>query len=153
VKAPQTSPVPIEADPLYDALMALGFNPVGVFADSAYLLPSRSWVESTFAKSWFDFKASLGPWTAEDNDCDDFARGAAFLAELLHHNTKDRPAKTSLAFGEFWYIRHEDNGGHAINFYAYREEGVIKVGFFEPQTCLPVTLTEKEISSCVHFRL
>lgn len=116
-------------------------------------LPTANWITNGFSQSWIGFRESLGAWTSEENDCDDFARGAAFFAQLLHHNTEGRPKSSALAFGEFWYQQRDNRGGHAINFYVYRVGTNMHVGFFEPQTGQGVTLTKQEIDSCYAWRL
>lgn len=129
------------------------FSAIGNTADDSYVLPSHDWINHEFRGAWLEFKTSLGEWQDNENDCDDFARGAAFFAQLLHHNTPLHRARTALAFGEFWY-RPRTGGGHAVNFYLYRDlKGAIQIGFFEPQNGNEVALTATEIGSCTAWRL
>jgi hypothetical protein len=124
----------------------------GFCIDNSYLLPALNWVAGGFTESWFEFKNAIGAYSAEDNDCDDFARGAAFLAQVLHHNTPDRAKHVGLAFGEFCYISNTI-GSHAINMFVCREDGALKIGFYEPQTCSVVELTPDEIGTCFFYRI
>lgn len=149
--SPLSGAKPVEVEQVAEVLDG-EFHFAGKIADRVYMVPSQEWIGTGFSQSWTAFREALGPWTAEDNDCDDFARGAAFFAQLLHHNTKGRPPASALAFGEFWYQRR-DGVGHAINFFLYREGSALKVGYFEPQTGQPLILTPKEIESCIAWRL
>jgi hypothetical protein len=124
-------------------------------ADQRYALPSKDWIEYQYSSSLHAMLSSLrnGVWIAEDNDCDDFARAAAFLAQYLHHNTIRKQSNTGLAFGEFWYIKQPGGEGHAINIFVYRnKKGEISVGFYEPQDQQIIKLTKKEIDSCIYYR-
>lgn len=130
------------------------FSVMGNVADEAYMLPALDWVTGEFSDAWLAFRASLGTWSEDDNDCDDFARGCAFFAQLLHHNTPQHELKTALAFGEFWYDR-DIGGGHAINVFLYRDatsDVGVQIGFFEPQTGEAITLSQKELESCIAWR-
>lgn len=125
----------------------------GIIADKAYMVPTLDWVQTDFYRAFAGFKLSLGTsrWSGEDNDCDDFARFAAFFAEYLHHNTPTRASGTSLAFGEFWYTR--DIGGlHAVNVFLYKDKEEIKIGFLEPQNGQILKLSFSEIHSCYYYR-
>jgi len=145
-------------------LGAIGINPdyyKGVVADGHYALPTEEWVRTSFSSSFKTFKDSIikGPWVSEENDCDDFARAAAFFAQLLHHNTQNKLSNTGLAIGEFWYTMRDRKeglaiGAHAINFILVRDKSEnIRVLFFEPQISQVVELTDKEIRSCFYWRL
>jgi hypothetical protein len=144
---PPTSVSASELDPL----LYSEFGIAGQVADDVYLLPSLNWVETDFTSAWFTFASALGLWTEEENDCDDFARGAAFFAQVLNHNTPRKP-HAALAFGEFWYQR--DSGtAHAINFFVYRAAGKLKIGFYEPQGHIRVNLSNAEVHSCRAWKL
>lgn len=135
-----------------ETLLVSTFGIAGSMADDDYMLPAKGWVNGEFANGWFNFKATLGGWSEQDNDCDDFARGAAFFAQLLNHNTPRKPKPSALAFGEFWY-RQDTGDLHAINFFVYRDGTALKVGYFEPQSCSQIVLSPKEIKSCYSWRL
>lgn len=124
-----------------------------VMTDVVYVCPSLRWVKGSFAQAFASFKNQLGnnTWVEEENDCDDFSRFAAFFAQYLHHNTKNKIEKTSLAFGEIWYVR-DAGDDHRINIFLYRENEVMKVGFFEPQTCKIVTLSDYEKQNCKFYQ-
>lgn len=123
-----------------------------VIRDKNYSLPSENYIKNDFAGAFrsFLFQLDSGGWRAEENDCDDFALGAAFFMNFLHHNTANKVNKTGIAFGEFFY--EKDGAGHAINVAIVREDAKIKVIFFEPQTYSIITLTRKETESCVYWR-
>lgn len=124
-----------------------------VAADAEYALPTLGWIKGDFSSAFNSFKFQLGnsQWHSESNDCDDFARFAAFFAQYLHHNTTRKLANTGLCFGEFWYVTTAGTG-HAINVFLYRENEKVKLGFFEPQTGAVVNLTKQEIESCSFYR-
>jgi hypothetical protein len=123
-----------------------------VVSDVEYNLPSKEWVLNEFSKSLSSCLNFLGADTykLENNDCDDFARLAACLAQILHHRTSPE-IKTGLAIGEFWY-RFDTGGGHAINFIIYLDT-TPKIMFYEPQTQKEVFLSETEKQSCSFWRL
>lgn len=152
---PQAIPSVVLTGDLIELMDLQGIIPwdAGKFADAAYALPDAGWVGDEFALAFRSFIMQLkqGTWTSEANDCDDFARAAAFFAQYLHHNTPDKSKGTSLAFGEFWY---EPSGGpHAINIFVYRDAaGALRVGFFEPQTFMVVQLSVREWQSCAYYR-
>lgn len=109
--------------------------------DRAYACPTEAFLEGAFASAlrslqWF-FKVLT--WSAEANDCDDFARLAAAFAQILHFLTPNRPPATALALGELWY-RRDVGGAHAINI-ARTDKGVQT---YEPQTRSLVKLSETE---------
>ena len=125
----------------------------GFVVDNLYVLPSRLWIEKEFSQALSQFQRSLktSVWTAEENDCDDFSRFAAFFAEYLHYNTQNKLPKTALCFGEFAYQR-DIGGAHAINVFLYRENNKVQMAFYEPQTCKVVVLSESEKMSCLFYR-
>lgn len=145
-----------------DALIAeSGLQPLQtLLADNHYVMADVEWFRHTFAGALRVFCKALRifGWRAEEMDCDDFARGAAFLASILHHLSawKHGHIKTALAFGEVWY-RDNVQGEHAINLLVTRQHGQLSVLFFEPQNVLSnrdpiVTLTEKEKALCTAVR-
>jgi len=123
-------------------------------ADSKYNLPSRSWVFNEFATSLKSvlsyFKTSV--WMNENNDCDNFAICAAWLAQTLHSNT-NKFSGTGLAIGEFFYKSELLKGLHAINFAIIKEDGELKLVFFEPQTGEELNLSMEERMSCYFWRI
>lgn len=125
-------------------------------ADARYAIPLMSWVHQDFTAQWGRFLEALGPWTTEENDCDDFARFCAGFASLIYHNTPNKEKDAGFALGEFWYLK--DNGGaHAICAGLARLDGTtnVVVYFFEPQPGADrrpigvVQLSQKEIESCM----
>lgn len=125
-----------------------------LIADAKYVLPAKSWIEVEFSRALERFYDALkvAYWLDESNDCDDFARGAAYFAQLLHARTRRYPG-TALAFGEFWYLQ-KSGGGHAINFFLYKDpDGALQVGYYEPQTRQVVELDPDETRYCLGFRI
>ncbi|MDX1951517.1 MAG: hypothetical protein SFY81_04995 [Verrucomicrobiota bacterium] len=123
--------------------------------DSQYALPTKRWLLNEFAvalRNWY-FSLGLSGYTAGSNDCENFARGAAFYADLAHRNSsrKNGVETTGLAFGEFWYRQRDGKGGHAINI-AIVAEGKPEIIFFEPQTQQQVPLIQQEIAPCIGYR-
>lgn len=117
--------------------------------DRVYAKPTLEFLEGAFSKSLRSVQNFFGvaAWSVEANDCDDFARCAAFLAQLLHYRTPGRPPASALAFGELWYVK--DSGeGHAINI-AFTDKGVV---CYEPQTRSIVTLSVTEKGSVFKIR-
>jgi len=108
-------------------------------ADRSYAAMQQGFLEQAFSESLKKWVLELGiRYQQECEDCDDFARFAASVAQLW--NAKSANEGHALAFGEFWYVK--DNGdAHAINI-ALVEGG--KVVFYEPQTQRIVELSEIE---------
>lgn len=127
-------------------------TPRGTFADMNYNLPAKEWFFSDFTRSLDSLLRffSAKNWVAEANDCDDFARLAAALAQILHHRT-NQLQNTALAIGEFHY-KDAKIGPHAINF-AVVNDGGYKIVFMEPQHGHQLFLNEEEIKSCFYWRI
>lgn len=122
------------------------------FGDFYYYLPNKHWVFNEFAKSLdslLNFLNNNTPNSAS-NDCDDFARAGAFLAQTLHSRTSP-DSNAGLAIGEFWYKK--DSGvAHAINIIVVRDYENLQLLFLEPQTGKEIILTENEKNSCFFWR-
>jgi hypothetical protein len=133
------------------------------FADDQYLLPTLDWLTGDFARGLQAFFHLLGmdTYTAEQCDCDDFARGAAFYASTLHNRLQN--GRTALAFGEFAY-KHRDGYAHAINVIVGDDvrsrSSAPTLVFFEPQAVLAraastnpiITLNQQEKMNCRAYR-
>jgi hypothetical protein len=145
----------LKSNEVDSALSSLGVMVSGHIADAEYALPAKSSVEGMFSRNLWELLNTIksASWTEEDNDCDNFADVASWFAQYLHHNTPNKLQKTGLAFGSFWYNKDDGSGGHAINFFLYRENGQAKVGFYEPQTQSIVRLSEGEIASCSFWKV
>src|SRR5574341_626886 len=122
-------------------------------ADLLYALPARDFIEKEFAAALqkFYWQLRVNQWLPEKGDCDDFARGAAFFASLLHRRTHGAP-DAGIAFGEFWYFSETLNGSHAINV-AITKTDRLHLVFFEPQQFRVIPLTETEVQSCSGIRI
>lgn len=147
----------ITAEEIVKLMEANEINPLLGYAvaDGVFSTPSELWIATDFSSDLKNFQFYLkdSQWVAEENDCDDFARGAAFFAQLLHHNTRNKIQQTALAFGEFWY-KQQNVGYHAIDFAVVRDQQLkLKVVFYEPQLKQIITLTRAEKLSCLHWRL
>lgn len=145
----------INSEDIWNIMSSVGAGNTANFItrDTIYSLPSIEYITNQFSQNLKGFFFSLNSqgWKEQENDCDDFALGACFLMNFLHHNTVDKIRNTGIAFGEFYYIR-EQGGGHAINVAIVKDNLEVKVVFYEPQTYSIVTLTQKEIESCVFWR-
>jgi len=147
----------ITATELQITLAVAGFAPSAPeatsIADRQYAMPTRNFLEGAFSSALWSFQAFFKTldWTAEANDCDDFARIAAGFAQILHFLTPGRPPATALAVGELWYVK--DTGeGHAINI-ALCGTDANDVVCYEPQTRKVVLLTptEKDRTRIIRF--
>lgn len=121
--------------------------------DDVYVLPDYAWIGSTFAVSLRQLITSLGfVYESGAENCKSFVRLSAGYAQMLHARmiaTGAATPDTTLAFGEFWYIK--DTGeGHAVNIFVYDDN---KIAFFEPQTQQIVDLSESEQYDCVMLRI
>lgn len=129
-------------------------TPNYITVDRNYSCPTRKFVEGEFSRALGAFISSMGTsgYKSSENDCDDYARAAAFFMGFLHHNTVHKISDTGIAFGEFYYTK-AGAGGHAINVFLVHEEGnKVKILFYEPQTCSIVILSKEEIESCEYWR-
>lgn len=118
-------------------------------ADRSYACPTLNWLKMVFAEALETFQSEFSQerWDQDINDCDDFARAAAFYAQWLHHNTK-APKAAALAFGELWF-QQKTGGWHAINCAVVEDN---KLVFFEPQNQTVIQLTDDERLSCALVR-
>lgn len=121
-----------------------------LMSDRNYNIPDKNWFFTDFAISLDSllkfFKTKQ--WTEENNDCDDFARAGAFLAQTLHSRHK---LNTGLAVGEFYFSYQ--GVAHAINFAIIKENNELKVVFIEPQTGEQLFLDEMEKATCFYWRI
>lgn len=130
-----------------------GINPDKfVLVDSEYAFPSKTWLLNEFCGSLKSFLNYLGlsDYQKSNNDCDDFCRAAALLAQVLHHRTSPN-SDSALAIGEFYYNLDSGAGNHAINI-AIIFDSEPKIVFLEPQTREQVFLSEREKNSCYFIR-
>lgn len=130
------------------------YTPNAFVADQTYALPSENWIKTEYSSALYSFLTSFksSQWTSEENDCDNFASMSYSFSQILHHNTPSKLEKSSLAFGEFWYIT-KNGGGHAINvLITWAGENQYKVLFYEPQLQQIIALDKDEIDSCLFYR-
>lgn len=142
---------------LRDALEAHGIMPMegSLIWDERYVLPELSWLCGPYAEALRGFYSALaiGAWLPEMWDCDNFARLDQVFASILHRRTPGAP-EAELLFGSFAFIRDRDEMGHAVNFtLAPIAPGadILAPVFFEPQTQALLSLSRKEIASCVGY--
>jgi hypothetical protein len=133
------------------------------FADDQYLLPTLDWLTGDFARGLQAFfqLLDMADYTAEQCDCDDFARGAAFYASTLHN--RFQKGRSAIAVGEFAY-KHRDGYAHAINVIVGDDvrsrSSAPTLVFFEPQAVLAraastnpiITLNQQEKMNCRAYR-
>lgn len=116
------------------------------FADDAFARPTLHWLQGAF---WDAFQRDrwekVGTYTRK-NDCDNWARAYAQLAQDCHAATAGNDAD-ALAVGEFWYVR-DAGGAHAIAC-AFVESGLV---WIEPQTGRDLLLSAAEFQSCTFVR-
>ncbi len=122
------------------------FSRAVIFADDEYARPSLAWLQGKF---WDAFQRDrwdrVGSYSRK-NDCDNWARAYAQLAQDCHAATVGNNA-AALAVGEFFYAR-EDGVRHAI-VCAFVESGLV---FIEPQNGRVLTLTPSERQLCFFVR-
>ena len=142
----------ITSQQLQEFLTESGIQPFTVLiADDNYSLPDPQWILNDFANALRSFQLAMetATYMPEKNDCDNFTRGAAYFADVLHSRTRD--VQTAICFGEFWYTL-DAGGGHAINIAVVKNGDVMELMFFEPQTLMQLTLSKTEIESCYAYR-
>lgn len=105
----------LKTNAVIDVLAKSGIQPsVFMIGDGSYVMPTVSWIKDRFSIAFREFLEHLDTqvWKPEKNDCENFARGAAFFASVLHTRTSD--VESEIAFGEFWYVK-DPSEPHAIN--------------------------------------
>ncbi len=154
VKARRLGTNVVEFDAVRRALAGAGVREVlYVRADDYYVTPDRRWIgEDLTARLRTEFYtlgllSPVGSAYAGRFDCDDFADGAAFLAQA---EARARlPIRAGVVFGVIYYDRDGPEGRHAINFSLTRDAGLI---FYEPQRLTEVTLSATELKSVDFWR-
>lgn len=133
------------------AVAGYGGGNSGIFdvVDRQYALMTEDFLTGEFSKSLWSLQNffETKQWIAESNDCDDFARAAAFLAQTLHHRTPNKPKDSGIAFGELWYVR-DAGDAHAIDI-VKTENGYKE---YEPQTRSIVKLSATERANTFKIR-
>lgn len=131
-----------------------------MIGDVEYALPSLKWLRGPFATALRRLfgAVEVDHWEEEQNDCDDFARGAAWYGSILHNRSAGGAGmrRTGLAFGEFWYQKR-NGAAHAINCAIIGEGNLRRLVFFEPQNVLKnadpiVVLSDQEKMICLGYR-
>lgn len=116
------------------------------FADASYARPTLRWLTGAF---WDTFRedrfGKVGAYERK-NDCDNWARAYAQLAQDCHSISTGSDAE-ALAVGEMFYTKRTGEG-HAI-ICAFTDEGR---KFIEPQNGRVIELTESELISCSFAR-
>lgn len=153
IERPPATPDVLTESEVITTIYELGLVPKFgmITGDTVYMLPSEKWFREKFPNILWNFQKDMKAtfWVAEENDCDNFAKLAAGFAQVLHHNTKEKIPKTSVAIGEFHYYSESLKTMHAINFALVRgEDKKPKILFLEPQRCKIINLTDYEINSC-----
>lgn len=138
-----------------------GYDPqfpyLPVFGDTSYEYPTERYFFEEFPKEAKQFFAGLDdrPWyqkllqmwfRPDQWDCDDFARGAAWFAQV--QNRRKGKGRAAIAIAEFWYYRKGVPGDeHAVIMGMFSPN---LVGFIEPQTWQPMNVFPNEI--CTFYR-
>lgn len=143
--------ITLDSESLYVKLVSMGLDPDGIsIRDSIYAPWTSDFIEGEFSQALGPFmRETVGPYVAEEADCDDFADAAAFYARLTHRRSPDRPLRTAVLFGEFYY-RQRSGIKHAINPYLTLVENRWMLGFYEPQLLRTISLSPDEIRSCTN---
>lgn len=121
-------------------------------ADKLYSVPSLRWFTEEFPRQWHQFAFShlTETYQVEANDCDDWTRGAAFFAQLLHSRSKQG---TALAVGEFWYEQAQGRPHALLAAVCHDGSTNFVIAFVEPQGFpRAVTLQKAEYQSCIARR-
>lgn len=137
---------------LVDFLVESGVDPgkcAIVLPKPQYVLPTKKWVEQTFAKSWNKRRVIDFPGGFEDNVsvCFDYAMTASTHAAYLHRRTKVRP-DGGFCFGPFLFVPGNKPKGHVVNVFVYRlNTQILSLGFFEPQTSKLKIIFREEVNT------
>jgi hypothetical protein len=125
------------------------------FMDEDYSLPAKVWMADTgspFSQDLWNFLAAndLLTYSAENNDCDDFARSAMEVAAIAHRRMK---TGTALAFGMMWYQPDWAKTGdcHCINIAIVGTHDAPEIVFYEPQQRQIVELTDFEKTEIIEI--
>ena len=147
-------PNAVDCEDVYYAIRRAGVKDVRyVRADDVYVTPDRKWVTgeltSRLRSEFFDLGllSTVGSAYGERFDCDDFADGAAFLAQATART--ELKTKAGVVFGVLYYDRDGPEGRHAVNFSLTRDAGLI---FYEPQRLQEITLSASELASVDFWR-
>jgi hypothetical protein len=114
--------------------------------DASYTRPTLRWLQGAFWDAFREDRFNKVGRYSRKNDCDNFARAYAQLAQDCHAMSTGRDAE-GLAVGEVFYITRKGEG-HAI-VCAFTDQGR---KFIEPQTGRVIDLTENELLSCTFVR-
>jgi hypothetical protein len=142
---PETDGI-IEIDEIYVVVSVYPLNGATI-GDKTYVLPTKRWIQTIYA-NYLAVEAYSKTYKIEAFDCENFSLNAQNIASLL-----GATGQYQLAIGEFYFIQDLNNRAHAVNFFLYKEQNDIKIGFIEPQTGQIINLSEKEISSCLYWRI
>lgn len=145
----------VDFEAVYYAIRRAGVKDVRyVRADDVYVTPELKWVTDDLTgklrTEFFDLGllTTVGSAYGDERfDCDDFADGAAFLAQA-EARTRLR-TKAGVVFGVIYYDRDGPLGRHAVNFSLTRDAGLI---FYEPQELRQITLSASELASVDFWR-
>ena len=116
--------------------------------DNTYWTPPLEWLETDVIPYYKNYLEHLDVHYGSHFDCDDYARTFATFAHMKYYSNKKEKSMDGIAIGEVWFkrdIRYWPAGyAHAINVIIIEGGTVI---YFEPQGCIPITLTPDEVES------
>ena len=125
--------------PQITSMLKTNFNisdPVFIFSDSTYILPTTAWVKGPFSETLkkFLFDYNVSQYQVDSNDCDDFAFYGRAMANILNrHNPNGK--NHGIAVGAFSKLADMGINSHVLNFVIVADEDKKpKVLFYEPQT-------------------
>ena len=119
-------------------------------ADADYFIPSRQWIEEGF-HYWFAqaLEALRVDKYHRSNDCDNFAMGYQWLANVCHSQSQSETTQ-AVSIGQVFYcIDGDPDKKHAINV-AFVDEG--ELVYIEPQGPEVIELSEAEERSIFFVR-
>lgn len=130
-----------------------GYDPQNapIFADPEVPLPTAEWFFGAYAEEVLRVWKGLKPpfwkrWFIPNKwDCDDFSRGAAWIAAVMHRGKYAGSGHVA----EFWYYRNgEPDDEHAIILAMFSPTSI---GFMEPQNGRQVYLEPNELCTWYRF--
>lgn len=114
--------------------------------DETYCCPTRASFNELLAAAKRDLDRLGIQYTLEGFDCEDFAESAVSLCRIAHARTPGAP-QAGLAVGTLSYVKADTGNGHAVVCAVVIEDGKPTLAIGEPQTGLPITLSDVELAS------
>ena len=123
---------------------------------------SADWVNHTLAKEWKDLcnKLGLKPRGNESADCDDFASGCRWYAQVIHNRTNPgnaacvaEVAYKRIGCGEHAIFAAADrNPDRSLSIAFFESEPTATLGGFAIEVLKPITVTAEELKTITDIR-